>query len=80
MQRDPRPGDALHVGHGRAAVDVLAMPSALADDAEHAERRRMIPDPRRYGRTCDQRPAVIKRDPLVRDRDDEEEWPLCGVF
>jgi hypothetical protein len=56
------------------------MKSALADDAEDAERRGMIPDPRRYGGARDQRAVVIKRDPLIRDRDDDEELSVCSVF
>ena len=35
---------------------------------------------RRYRRACDQRPIVIKRDPLVSDRDDDLERALRSVL
>ena len=40
MQRHARPGDALHEGHRRVAVDIGTVEDLLLDDAEHAERRR----------------------------------------
>src|SRR5215475_1558663 len=39
MQCHPRPGDALHVGHWRAAVDVGMIISVLLDHAEDTHRR-----------------------------------------
>jgi hypothetical protein len=56
------------------------MPSLLADHAEYAEGRRMTLNSRRYRRACDQRPIVIKRDPLVSDRDDDLEGALRRVL
>src|SRR5262245_5851362 len=52
------------------------MPFFLADDAEHAERRWMTRNSRRYGRACDQSPIVIKRDPLISYRDNDLERTL----
>src|SRR5262245_36676919 len=71
MQRDPRPGDALHIGHGGSAINIRTMPFFLTDDAEYAERRWMTGNSRRYGRACDQCPIVIKRDPLISYRDND---------
>ena len=56
------------------------MPFMLADYAEYAERRWMTLNPRRYGRACDQCPIVIKRYPLVRDRDDDLKRALLSVL
>src|SRR6476469_9988458 len=76
MQRYSRPGDALHVGHGRIAVNVRAMPSLLADHAEDAEGRWMMLDARRYRGACDQGSIFVKRQPLIRERDDDLERAL----
>src|ERR1700748_1536622 len=80
MQRDPRPGDALHVGHGGVAIDIGAVPTWFADHAEHAERRRMPLLSRGHRRACDQGPVVKEREPLVRDRDDDLEWALRSIL
>ena len=40
MQRDARPGDALHEGHRRIAVDIGAVEDLFLDDAEDAQRGR----------------------------------------
>ena len=79
MQRYPRPGDALHVGHGSSAINIRAVPSLFADHAEYAKRRRMTRNSRGHRRACHQRPIVIKRDPLVCDRDDDLERALRSV-
>src|SRR5262245_12638950 len=79
MQRYSGPRDALHIRHRGIAVEVRAVPSFLADDAEHAERGRMAWHARRHGRACDQRTIVINRDPLVGDRDDDLERALWSV-
>src|SRR5262249_19250658 len=44
VQRYPRPGDALHIWHRGAAVEIRSVPSLFADDAEYAKRRRMTSD------------------------------------
>jgi hypothetical protein len=56
------------------------MPSLLADDAEYAERCRMVLNSRRDRRARDQGTIVIKRDPLVGDRDDDLERTLRGIL
>ena len=56
------------------------MPSLFADDAEYAEGRRMPLGARGHRRACDQGPVVKKRDPLVRDRDDDLERALRRVL
>src|SRR6516164_9780844 len=48
MQCHPRPGDALHVRHWRAAVDVGMMITVFLDYAEDAHRRGMASHPRRH--------------------------------
>src|ERR1041385_1236188 len=80
MQRYTRPGDALHVGHGCRAINVRAMPFLLADHTEDAERRWMTLNAGRYRRPCDQCPIFVKRDTLIRDRDDDLERTLRSVF
>src|SRR5947207_15462113 len=42
MHGDTRPGNALHIGHRRIAIDVRAMKHLFLDDAEDTERRRMV--------------------------------------
>jgi hypothetical protein len=39
MERDTRPGDPLHVGHGGCTVDIGAMPEFFANDAKYAHGR-----------------------------------------
>ena len=80
MQRYSRPGDALHVGHRGAAIDIRAVPSFFADHAEDAERRWMTLNSSRDRRACDQRAVVIKRELLVCDGDDDLEWTLSSVL
>src|SRR3954463_13150632 len=76
MQRYSRPGEALHIGHRGIAVEIGAVPSVFADDAEDAERGRMTTHAGRNRRACDQRTVVINCDPLVCDRDDDLERPV----
>ena len=56
------------------------MPSLFADNAEHAEGRRMPLSSRGHRRACDQGPVVKKQDPLVCDRDDDLERALRSVL
>ena len=71
VQRDPRPGDALHVRHRRIAVEIGVVIAVLLDDAEDARRRRMA------GHAGGDRPlrhahAIAKeRHFLVADRNDD---------
>ena len=56
------------------------MPFFLADHTEDAERRWMALDAGRYRRLRDQRPIVVKRDALIRDRDDDLERTLRSIL
>src|SRR6185436_14139326 len=56
------------------------MPFMPVDDTEHAERRWMTLYTCRYRRTCDQDPVFVKRDTLIRDRDDDLERTLRSVL
>ena len=73
VQRHARPGDALHEGHRRAAVDVGAVVAALGDHAEHAGRRRKTALARGNGALGDQALGPVDRDALLADRDDGEQ-------
>src|SRR5215475_12110933 len=73
MQRDAGPGDALHVGHRRAAVDVGGVPSLAADDGEDPRRRAMARHARRDLGTGDKATAVVDGDVLVGEGEDGEQ-------
>ena len=49
MHGDARPGNPLHVGHRRAAVDIGVVKFVLLNDAEDAHRRRMSAMPVEIG-------------------------------
>ena len=78
---DTRPGDALHVRHRRAAVDVRMMVAVLLDHAEDAHRRGV---PRHAGRDRtrhDRRSVIIDGDVLAADRnhDDQRDLPAASA-
>ena len=73
------PGDALHVGHRGGAIEIGAVPSILADDAEYAGGRRMIAGlPVDAAERAISAIVVINRDLLVRDRDDDLQRALLS--
>src|SRR6516164_7500745 len=76
MHGDTGPGDALHVGHRRATVDVRMMEFVLLDDAENAHRRRMAGHT--GGNWCCGKEAVgvVDLDLLPADRHRDDEWSL----
>ena len=76
VQRNARPGDALHVRHRCAAVDVGAVHLVLLDDAEHAHRGRMTLHARRHRALGEQAVGVVDADLLLLDRDRDDQWPL----
>ena len=76
MQRDARPGEALHVRHRRAAVDVGAVHLVLLNDAEHAHRGRMPLHARRYRAFGEQPVAVVDAHLLLLDRDGNDQRPV----
>src|SRR6476469_5711090 len=71
VQCDPRPGNALHIGHGSAAIDIGTVPTLLFEYVENANRCRMTLGPGGYRRARNQRAILIQRHPLVGDRDDD---------
>ena len=79
VQRDTRPGDALHEGHRRAAIDVRVVQTVLLNDAENADRRGM---PGHAG--CDQRfrhfgSVAVKVQLLLIDGNDDLQRPLRNL-
>ncbi len=68
MQRDPGPGDALHVRHRRTAIEIGAVELVFLNDAEHAHRRRMAAHAGRHRRFREQAVGVVHLHRLVRDR------------
>ena len=74
MQGDTGPGDALHVRHWRAAVDIRCVPALFADHRKNAEGRRMSGHAGRDGSFCDRRHAVIDGETLLCDRHDDLHW------
>src|SRR5262245_7522594 len=80
MHRDTRPGDALHVGHWRAAVDVRLVIDALLEDRENALRRRMTRHAGGYSGLGDRHAAGIERELLLFDRDDDVQRSRRQLF
>ena len=73
VHRHARPGDALHVGHRRVAVEVGAVMQVLLDHAEHALRRRMAGHAGRDRRMRERLAVGIDGEPLLLDRDQDAE-------
>ena len=76
MHRDTRPGDALHERHRRAAVDVGVVHLVLLDDAEHTHRGRVTLHAGRDRAFGEQTVGVVDPDPLLLDRDVDDQRPL----
>ena len=76
MQRDPVPGQPLHEGHRRIAVEVGAVPLPLLQDREAAGRRGLVLRPCRHAGRADQPVAAIDMDLLPREADDQIERPI----
>ena len=76
VQGDARPGDPLHVGHRRAAVDVGAVHLVLLDDAEHAHRGRVTLHARRHRAFREQAVGVVDADFLLVDRNGDDQRAL----
>ena len=76
MQRDARPGDAFHEGHGRIAIEIGMVEAVLLDDAEHARRGRAARHAGRNRALGDPSPIAVERDVLIGDRDHDLERAL----
>ena len=76
VHRDARPGDALHVRHRRAAIDIGVVHLCLLDDAEHAHRRRMAVHAGRDRGFREQSVGVVDPNLLLLDRDRDDQRPL----
>ena len=72
VQRDAGPGDALHEGHRRAAVDVRAVVAVLLDHAEDPGRGREARHSRRDAALGLKAAGAMHRDALLRDRDNDK--------
>src|SRR5688572_5407722 len=70
MQRDARPGDALHVRHEGVVVEVRVMLLDLLDDAEDTGGRLASLGAARYRRAQDPALGVVDGDPLAAERND----------
>ena len=70
VQGDARPGDALHEGHRRIAVNIRVMEAILLDDAEHAHRSRMLGHAGRNGRIRHLHAVAIEMEALLIDGDE----------
>src|SRR5262249_58436206 len=68
VQRDPRPGDPLHVGHVRVVIEIRVVLRLLLNNAENAGGRLTSSLAARYRRPQDPTARVIDRDPLIAQR------------
>ncbi len=78
MQRDPVPGDALHVGHPGIVIHGRAMVLVLLDDGEDARRRLAARGAGRNRRAEDPAVGVVEGDLLALDRHDRHDR-LAGL-
>src|SRR6516225_6626748 len=69
MKGHTRPGDALHVRHRRAAVEVGMVIAVLLNHAEHTHRRRMTGHAGRNRALRDAHSVAVERDFLRADVD-----------
>src|SRR5690348_693888 len=76
MHGNAGPSDPLHVGHGRAAIDVGMMKPMLLNYAENAHRRWVARHAR--GNRCfrKQPVSVVNPDLLLSDRNRDDQRPL----
>jgi hypothetical protein len=75
MERDPFPGELLHVRH-RFAIRGRSVHLGLVEDGEDAGRRRMSRLAGGAGRHADQDAVAKDEDELPRDQDDDGDRPL----
>ncbi len=74
VQRHPRPGDALHVGHRRVGVDVGAVEAVLLDHGEHAGGRTVSRHPGGYRALGYEAGAAVDPDALLGERHHCQDW------
>src|SRR4051794_30197871 len=70
VERDARPGDALHMGHVGIVIQVRVVLGFLLDDAEDAGGRLASLLTARYRRPQDPAVSVIDGDLLIAQRND----------
>ena len=73
MQRDARPGQPVHVRHRRVVVGRGMVVLVLLQDLEHAGRRCVAELAGRAGRGGDAHAVAVDVDPLIGERDDDED-------
>lgn len=78
VERYAVPGQPLHEGHGRIAVEVGAVPLALLQDGEAAGGGAVALRPRGHAGGADQPVAAIDMDALPFQADDQVERPAGG--
>ena len=80
VNRDARPGEALHVGHGRVVVQVRVVIGVLLKDREYARRRFVALLSRGDGRRTDDHAIAIHIGQLLGQRHDHHDRPLGRQF
>src|ERR671911_281466 len=73
VERDPRPGEALHVGHVGVVIKVRPVLGILLENTEYTGRGLAPFPPTRDRRPQDRALSVVNRDSLVAQRDDRHD-------
>jgi hypothetical protein len=79
VERNARPGEALHVGHEGIIVEVRVVIRVLLDDAEDPGGRLASPLATRHRRTKYPAIGVVDGDPLALQRNDRQDRLASGA-
>jgi hypothetical protein len=74
VERDARPGDALHVRHVGIVIQVGVVLGLFLDDAEDTSRRLASFLAGRHRRSQDPTFVIVDSDLLVAQRNDRHDW------
>src|ERR1700738_3393624 len=77
VERDARPGEALHVGHVRIVIKIRVVLRLLLNDTEYAGRGLASFLATRHWRAQNPTGGVVERDPLLGQRNDRD-YRLAG--